>query len=89
MSLINKIIIGFVTQQFDTETRRFVGQEFTASDNNTWERQNGDSLDLDANDDATLVCGLDGKDEPYLNMEMVQPTNNNNNNNSNSSIIIQ
>jgi hypothetical protein len=63
--IITKVIIGFVTQQFDTETRRFVGQEFTASDDKTWERQNGDDLDLSDDTDAV--------DEPYLNMEMVQP----------------
>jgi hypothetical protein len=71
--IINKVIIGFVTQQFDTETRRFVGQEFTASDDKSWERQNGDSLDLSDDTDAALVYGLGGVDEPYLNMEMVQP----------------
>lgn len=71
--IINKVIVGFVTQQFDTETRRFVGQEFTASDDKTWENQYGEPLDLTDDKDAEAVYGLGGVDEPYLNMEMVQP----------------
>lgn len=71
--IINKVIIGFVTQQFDTETRRFVGQEFHGSDDRQWENQMGEALCLDDDKDAELVFGLGGVDEPYLNMEMVQP----------------
>ena len=71
--IINKVIIGFVNQQFDTETRRFINQEFHGSDDRTWENEMGDSLNL-TGDDAALVYGLGGVDEPYLNMEMVQPS---------------
>lgn len=71
--IINKVIIGFVTQQFDTETRRFVGQSFTGSDDRTWENEMGEALDLSDDADAEKVYGLGGVDEPYLNMEMVQP----------------
>jgi hypothetical protein len=71
--IINKVIIGFVTQRFDTETRRFVGQEFHGSDDRVWENQMGETLDLSDDKDAEKVYGLGGVDEPYLNMEMVQP----------------
>lgn len=71
--IINKVIVGFVSQRFDTETRRFVGQEFIASDDKTWENEYGEPLDLTDDKDAEKVYGLGGVDEPYLNMEMVQP----------------
>lgn len=61
--IINKVIVGFVTQRFDTETRQFVGQEFVGSDDRQWENEMGEDVD---------PPDVDG-DEPYLNMEMVQP----------------
>jgi hypothetical protein len=63
--IINKITIGFVTQQFDTETNKFIGQEFTASDEVTWENPD----EIDEPTDAPLVNG----ESPYLNYDMVQP----------------
>ncbi len=75
--IINKVIVGFVVQQFDTETRRFVGQEFLGSDDRQWETQDGVALNLTEDKDAEMVYGKGGVDEPYLNMEMVQPNETN------------
>ena len=72
--IINKVTVGFVTQQFDTETRRFVGQQFIAEDGHTWEDEMGTALDLSDDKDAEKVYGLGGVDEPSLNLDMVQPT---------------
>jgi len=71
--IINKVTVGFVTQQFDTETRRFVGQQFVAEDGHTWEDEMGTALDLSDDADAEKVYGLGGVDEPSLNLDMVQP----------------
>lgn len=71
--IIHKVITGFVVQKFDTETRKFIDQEFIGSDDRDWETAEGDSLNLAKEPGATLVYGLGGVDEPYLNMEMVQP----------------
>ena len=62
MSLITKITVGFVTQRYDTEKKRFIDQEFTGSDDRTWEDEMGNSI-------ATP------SDDPYLNFEMIQPAN--------------
>ena len=72
--IINKVTVGFVTQQFDTETRRFVGQQFVAEDGHTWEDDMGTALDLSDDKDAEKVYGLGGVDEPTLNLDMVQPS---------------
>ena len=72
--IIQKVITGFVVQKFDTETRKFISQEFIGSDDRDWEREDETAMNLSDNEDAALVFGLGGVDEPYLNMEMVQPT---------------
>lgn len=73
--IIQKVITGFVVQKFDTETRKFISQEFIGSDDRDWELENGTAmLNLNDDKDAALVFGLGGVDEPYLNMEMIQPT---------------
>ena len=72
MAVIKKITIGFVVQEFDTEKRRFFCQEFVASEDHTWEDQMGNPLTRN-NEDLALIYGKGGVDEPYLNMEMVQP----------------
>ncbi len=72
MAVIKKIHVGFVVQSFDTEKRRFFCQEFIASDNHTWEDQVGNPL-TNSNEDLALIYGQGGVDEPYLNLEMVQP----------------
>jgi hypothetical protein len=59
---IHKITTGFVTQRFDAETGKFLGQEFTASDQVEYE------------DEAGNVFG-DGDvpiDIEYHNFDMVQ-----------------
>ncbi len=71
--IINKVTIGFVTQRFDTETRKFVGQEFIAEDGHTWENDDGEPLDKTDDREAELIYGTGGVDEPKLNLDMVQP----------------
>lgn len=61
--LISKVTVGFVCQTFDTELQRFTSQEFVASDDVTYEDDNGDPADDSLMDTV----------EPYLNFEMVQP----------------
>lgn len=72
MPVIKKITVGFVVQSYDTETRRFLYQEFVASDAHHWEDQEGNPL-TEANEDLALIYGQGGVDEPNLNLEMVQP----------------
>jgi hypothetical protein len=63
--IVTKIINGFVAQQFDTDTGKFLNQDFIGSDDRCWETKNGEPLDF--------VPKTANGDEPYLNMEMVQP----------------
>jgi hypothetical protein len=58
--IVNKITTGFVVQQFDTDTRSFVSQEFVASDQVEFENQDGE--------------GAASFDE-YLPFDMKQPVN--------------
>jgi len=71
--IITKITNGFVCQRFDTKPRRFVGQEFISADDSVWETEVGDALCKTDNDDAALIYGEGGVDEPELAMEMKQP----------------
>ena len=64
--ILNKITLGFVVQQFDTETSKFTNQEFMASDDITWERNST----VDEPIDAPNVNG----EEPYMSYLMVQPS---------------
>lgn len=67
--IISKVTVGFVTQKYDTDLKRFVNQEFVAADDVSWEDEAGDPLNLvdkPENDDHT---------EPYLNFDMIQPSN--------------
>jgi hypothetical protein len=57
--ILNKITTGFVIQQYDTETKKFVSQEFIAGDEVEWE-QDGDTI-------------APPEDKPYLFFNMVQP----------------
>lgn len=70
--IINKITVGFVTQQFDTETRRFVGQSFIAEDGHTWENEYGEPLG-NSDEDLAAIYGQGGVDEPTLALEMKTP----------------
>jgi hypothetical protein len=72
--IINKVTIGFVIQQFDTETRRFVRQDFIAEDDHTWETEDGDGFNLMNERHSELVYGQGGVDEPSLALEMKQPS---------------
>ncbi len=69
--IVTKVTVGFVTQQYDTEKKRFVGQEFIASDDVTWEKENGDSIGMD--EQSKLGLGNTDTVEPYLNYEMKSP----------------
>ena len=59
--IINKITTGFVIQEYDTELRKFISQEFIAGDESDYEDLNGNSME-----------GL-MSDFPYLPFEMIQP----------------
>ena len=45
MAIITKTTVGFVTQTFDTETGKFLNQSFTASDEISFQDQNGSPVD--------------------------------------------
>jgi len=72
--IINKIVVGYVLQQFDTAKHQFISQEFLASDEVTWETQDGERLKLSEKKNVELVCGKGGIKEPYLSFEMIQPS---------------
>jgi hypothetical protein len=42
--IINKIIIGFVIQSFDTEKDKFIHQEFVSSDDISFEDAKGNQI---------------------------------------------
>ena len=65
--IIKKITTGFVIQNFDTELKRFVSQEFVAGDQCEYEDENGEAVESD-------MLEVDGK-EVYLSYNMVQPEN--------------
>lgn len=58
--IINKITVGYVTQQFDTKTKRFVSQAFIAGDGVSWETEGGESTE-------------EPEDAGYLPLDMKQP----------------
>jgi hypothetical protein len=62
--ILTKTTIGFVTQRYDTDKKRFIDQEFIGSDDRSWEDAMGDSVDAPEGK---------GDDEPYLNYEMKSP----------------
>lgn len=70
--IIHKCIVGTVIQKFNTETRKFIGQDFIGADDVTWEDRFGESVSH-AERQKLNLCG---EEEPYLNMEMIQPVNN-------------
>ena len=59
MAIVNKITYGFVTQQFDTKTGKFISQEFTAGDQVDYENKRGEAVD---------------SIDEYLEFDMVQPS---------------
>jgi len=60
--IIKKITIGFVIQEFDTETNQCIHQEFIAGDEVDWEDNSGNSIDI-----SDLYSGTD---EPYCSFGM-------------------
>ena len=56
--IITKTTFGWVSQQYDTKTRKFVHQEFIAGDQVEYEDENNEKVE---------------PIEPYLPFEMVQP----------------
>jgi len=44
--IVKKITVGFVTQAFDTDTGKFIDQDFTAGDQVDWEDEYGNTVDL-------------------------------------------
>lgn len=65
--IINKITIGFVTQQYDNEQGRFISQEFVAGDEVEYECE-GEPVRLVGKNYGEFT-GLDD----YLAFDMVQP----------------
>lgn len=61
---VKKITSGFVVQEYDTELREWVSQEFVASDSfSEWEDENGEYIDM--------------VNTSYLPFVMVQPQDDN------------
>jgi len=69
--IVNKVTTGFVTQQYDTETKQFVGQTFTAIDDVVWEDTHEHIFNRVEKD--LLGLGNDEVAEPYFHFNMVQP----------------
>ena len=65
--IINKITYGFVVQQWDTEKKQWVGQDFVAGDVAEFEDETGDMID-----DAEME---EIESKPALSFKMVQPEN--------------
>ena len=59
--IIQKITSGLVIQNFDTETNKFVDQNFVSDSESDWEDGAGNIIDAPKND-------------PYLPFDMVQPS---------------
>ena len=73
--MINKITPGFVCQTFNTETGKYVSQEFVAGAEVEYESE---SHSLPNNAElANMGFGPEAPNgEPYLPFDMVQPQNN-------------
>ena len=56
--IVKKITVGFVIQDYDTETKKFVSQEFIAGDQVDWEDEDGNAIP---------------EEDAYLSFEMIQP----------------
>ena len=72
--LINKITTGCVVQTFDTETKRYVKQEFVAGGESEYEDgNNASAVPPTSKEMAKFDFGPDAIREPYLPFNMVQP----------------
>jgi len=70
--LINKITVGFVVQTFDTDKRKYIGQNFIAGDQVDYESTDGQTPIEDGFMES-VNFGPDAEKEPYLPFDMVQP----------------
>ena len=70
--IIKKVTTGYVTQQYDTEAKQWLSQEFIAGDEVDWEDENGNPTDPpeDFEDDKGWSSVDVGS---YLPFNMVQP----------------
>ncbi len=62
---VKKITVGFVVQVFDTDSNRFVNQDFIAGDEVDYEDEQGEAV-------KESLLEVDGE-EAYLPFDMVQP----------------
>lgn len=69
--IVTKVTVGFVTQRYDTDKKRFIDQEFHAADDVTWENEYGDEFTPKQRSDLGL--GNEKIVEPYLTFEMKSP----------------
>lgn len=69
--LVRKITSGSVVQTFDTESGRFIAQEFVAGEECEYEDEDGDSVDpsllLVNGTEATFPFGMEQPATPDLN----------------------
>ena len=70
--IINKILTGFVIQQYDTDKKQYIGQEFVAGDEAQYEDPEGNCLSTKKMKKEGFGPGAVGG-EPYLSYDMVQP----------------
>ena len=63
--IVNKITEGYVKQSFDTETGKFVRQEFVAAGECDYENEVGETVDI-------TLLEVNGE-EQYLPFDMIQP----------------
>ena len=61
--ILKKVTTGFVIQEFDTETKEWVGQEFVAGEQVDWENEDGETVEP-----LEVVSEL-----PYLPFDMLKP----------------
>lgn len=66
---IQKITPGYVVQIFDTDTKRYVSQEFVAGSDVDYDNMQGEPVDP-----MEVEMQEDDGTEPYLPFNMVQPT---------------
>lgn len=67
--IIQKITQGYVIQTYDTKTKRWIRQEFTADGHCNYEDDMGNTVDA-----SSMM--KQGEPEPYLPFDMVQPRKN-------------
>ena len=64
--IIDKITVGFVVQKYDTESGKYIEQDFIAEDDVTYENEFGERILADESP-------VKFSDIPYLPFDMVQP----------------